>query len=179
MPAVAFVPFFVSAAPKPIPLTPTVATFSASRQPLVACHHSLAACHHSLAESPNSLRHPPSLPSPPAITPFAAWHHSLRHLPSLPSHRSAIRPPSTSNECGRPPSSTLCWRGKTSLCLGKTSLCPCKKSERRGKTTLYPCKKSEWRGMISEIQGLQCTNQPMQYSFRTLKRKKPRWRGRI
>jgi len=59
----------VSAASKPLSLTPTVATFSASRQPLVACHHSLA-------ESTNSLSHPPSLPSPPAITSFASFDHS-------------------------------------------------------------------------------------------------------
>ncbi|WP_158215073.1 hypothetical protein [Prevotella sp. P5-108] len=52
-------------------MTPTVATFSASRQPLVACHHSLV-------ESPNPFRHPPSLPSPPAITSFAICHHFLR-----------------------------------------------------------------------------------------------------
>lgn len=88
MPAVAFVPFFVSAAPKPLPLTPTVATFSASRQPLVACHHSFA-------ESPNPLRHPPSLPrrkpqppSPPAITPFVSFGHS----PAI--HEQRVRAPS-------------------------------------------------------------------------------------
>ena len=78
--AVAFVPFFMSAAPKPLSLTSTVATFSTSRQPLVACHHSLA-------ESPNLLRHPPSLPSPPAITSFASFGHS----PAI--HEQRVRAP--------------------------------------------------------------------------------------